>query len=89
MHPEQVGASSELGPFFSSFISANWPYPPAHLIDVEPATDAIKLSSQFEQYVVDLDNWSLDSALVTMFPSLGDKVRVTTDEIGDAASSYT
>lgn len=87
VHPEHLGAFEKFTPSFASFISANWPYSPANLVDVNSATDDLRLSSQFEQYIVDVNNWSLDSALVNMFPFLADKVRITSDEFDDAASS--
>lgn len=60
-------------------ISINWPWQISELITLRTDVDSLLLNPTFEQYVKDINNWSLNPAALVAFPALINKVWVNPD----------
>ncbi|OCK97805.1 uncharacterized protein K441DRAFT_675178 [Cenococcum geophilum 1.58] len=60
-------------------VSINWPWQISELITLRTDVDSLLLNPTFEQYVKDINNWSLNPAALVVFPALINKVWVNPD----------
>ncbi|OCK83252.1 hypothetical protein K432DRAFT_189286 [Lepidopterella palustris CBS 459.81] len=63
--------------------SVNWPWPLNEVISLRSNVDGVQLNKTFEQYVRDINNWSLSPVIVAVFPVLGDKAWIRPEKEDD------
>jgi len=57
----------------AAMASVNWPWSPAEVLCISSESNELQLTPAFERYVSDIDNWSLDLAVLNRFPTVADK----------------
>lgn len=56
-------------------MSVSWPRPESELFYIDGETQDLGINPIFEDWIRDLDNWTLDSSLLTSMPYLASKAR--------------
>lgn len=65
----------------------NWPWSPAEVVCLNQENNDLQISHVFELYIEDINNWSLNPAVLDMFPTLVDKAWIKPSHDATTASS--
>lgn len=72
LSPEMLG-NDDCFHTLATMVSVNWPWSSSEVLCVSQDTTEMQMTASFEQYVLDINNWSLSPAVLHRFPALIDK----------------
>ncbi|KAF2671439.1 hypothetical protein BT63DRAFT_423637 [Microthyrium microscopicum] len=67
--PSSIG-HGDVQSFFASHTHINWPSTHGDMLCIDPTTESLALSDEFESWAKDINNWSLDSAVEEHYPTI-------------------